>query len=1485
MSSKTILGLDLGTNSIGWALVNQDFNEKAGKILGMGTRVIPMSQDILGEFDKGNSISQTADRTKLRSARRLRERYLLRRQRLYRVLNILGLLPEHFAQKIDFKTRPGQFKDTSEPKLAYDKTGFIFQTSFAEMLEDFKINQPELLNKTNRNGEPAKIPYDWTLYYLRKKALTHKIEKAELAWVVLNFNIKRGYYQREDDSTDKEKDFEIVSSLVSKVTKGEKDKKYEKYWYDVQLENGLNYRAAFYSDISHWIGQKREFIVKTTTLKDSSVKQEISFLPTFEEIEVMDKALKDKMYAKIKIKTQLEIDKSGKTVGEYIYDTLLQNPNQKIKGKLVRTIERKYYRDELKTILKRQIELHPELQKEELFVDCIRELYRHNESHQNNLSSKDLLLLIVDDIIFYQRPLRTQKSSISSCSLESRKFTDPEGNEQVAPLRVVPKSNPYYQEFRIWKWIRDLSIYRRADEVNVTSDFFKSVKDYEKLFDELSKRKEIKQDALLKFLVEQTGLKGKAASAEANKYRWNFVEDKVYPMNETYSLIATRLEKVNSLPALFLSKMTEFQLWHIIYSITDKTEYEKALKTFARKHKLDEASFVEHFRKFPPFKSEYASYSEKAIKKLLPLMRAGKFWSWEAIDNNTRARIEKLTTGEYDETISPRVREKTKGLTEPHHFQSLPDWVAKYLVYGRHAEATDLTKWTSANDLDNYLTDFKQHSLRNPIVEQVMTETLRVVRDIWQQYGRGAKDFFNEIHIELGREMKKTADERKGLSKQISENENTNLRLKALLVEMMQQGDVENVRPHSPTQLEILKIYEDGVLNSDIEIPDDIQKISKTAQPSGKELLKYKLWLEQKYRSPYTGETIPLSKLFTSAYEIEHIIPQSRYFDDSFSNKVICESAVNKLKDNQLALEFIKNHHGEKVQTGLGNTVTVLEFETYQEFVKKHYAKSRGKKTKLLLEEIPEQMIERQLNDTRYISKFISSVLSSIVRESENDDGVNSKNIIAGNGKITAELRHDWGLDDVWNDLILPRFERMNELTKSTAFTAFSKIHQKYLPTVPLELSKGFQKKRIDHRHHAVDALVIACATRDHINLLNNLHANSDHKRYDLQHKLRKLEKVKYFNSSENRMLERTVPREFLKPWASFTADAKAVLETIIISFKQNLRVINKASNKYESFKDETGNLRLGKDGKPKKGLIPQTKGDSWAIRKSMHKDTISGLVSLQRVKVAKGKITTATRKAIDTTFDVKAIESITDTGIQKILKNYLVSKGGNPEIAFSPEGLEEMNKTIEKYNDGKPHKPIIKARVYELGNKFSLGQTANKRKKYAEADKGTNLFFAVYWDSEKKKRNYESIPLNEVIEHQKWRATLPVVEQRKTPMIPVKRENGEFLFSLSPNDLVFVPSNQEVKSLAAPQIPNRIYKMVSCTGRECHFVSASISSLIKPYDAKSKIGELGSLNKLETTLDLSKSIRIKETCLKITVDRIGNVIQGLHLDHVPSRP
>lgn len=1482
---KKILGLDLGTNSIGWALVDKD----AQKILGMGSRIIPMSQDVLGNFDKGNSVSQTEARTGFRGIRRLRERHLLRRERLHRILHILGFLPEHYEKYIDFEKRLGQFANETEPKLAYNDD-FIFKESFEEMAAEFKRQNPALFY-IKPNGKETKIPYDWTIYYLRKKALSQKIEKEALAWIILNFNQKRGYYQLrgEEEEENPNKLVEFHSLKIVEVKADEKPNSKGDTWYSLHLENGWIYRRSSKNPLFDWKDKVRDFIVTTDLNDDGTVKtdKEGNERRSF-------RAPGEEDWTLLKKKTEAEIEHSRKTVGTYIYENLLSNPSQKIRGKLVRTIERKFYKEELIAILKKQIELQPELFSEDLYNDCIRELYRNNEAHQFILSKKGFVHLFVNDIIFYQRPLKSQKSSISNCSLEFRKYKDGDGNEIKEYLKAIPKSHPLYQEFRLWQWMYNLKIYRKNDDADVTSQFIASINDKENLFDFLNNRKEVDQKALLKYfkLTEKT-------------HRWNFVEDKTYPCNETGTQIKTRLAKVENLPADFLTSGIEQNLWHIIYSVTDKKEYEQALSSFAKKCKIDEISFVENFKKFPPFKSEYGTYSEKAIKKLLPLMRLGKYWEWNAIDAKTKARIDKILTGEYDAEIKDRVREKAINLNGENDFQGLQLWLAQYIVYDRHSEASDIIRWKTPQDIDAYLKEFKQHSLRNPIVEQVITETLRVVRDIWKKYGD-----ISEIHIELGREMKKTAKEREQLTSYITENENTNLRIKALLMELKENTDgklnVDNVRPYSPIQQELLKIYENSVINSNVEIPEDILKISKTAQPTSSELQRYKLWLEQKYRSPYTGQFIPLGKLFTPEYEIEHIIPQSRYFDDSFSNKVICEAAVNRLKDNQLGLVFIKEHHGEKVPLGLGQVVEIFSEEDYQNFVKEYYANNRSKRTKLLLEDIPESFIDRQMNDTRYISKMVKGLLSNVVRE-EGEQEATSKNMVPCSGSVTTVLKRDWGLDAVWNSLIISRFERMNILTNTTAFTAWNEQYQKFLPTVPLELSKGFQKKRIDHRHHAMDALAIACATRDHVNLLNNQSAKSDLKRYDLQRKLRLFEQVSYFDKKAGKQVEREIPKEFIKPWDSFTTDARNELEKIVVSFKQNLRVINKTTNKYQAY--ENG----------KKVLKSQAKGDSWAIRKPLHKDTVFAKVSLQRIKKVKlsealknienivdkefrneirrigaayGKFdadkinkyfkdrkylyekkdvskvdvyyfeteNAAVRKSLDTSFTEKFIkESVTDSGIQKILLNYLAVKDNKPELAFSPEGIEEMNQNITAFNDGKPHQPIRKVRVYEtIGNKFQVGYTGNKKAKYVEAAKGTNLFFAIYAD-EKGNRSYETIALNIVVERLK----------QGLRAVPERNEKGhELLFHLSPNDLVYVPTEEELVSGTKCCIENirvdRIYKMVSCTGTECHFVPQNTSNPIV-----NKV-EFSPLNKMGRSLS---GEMIKDVCIKISVNRIGNIL------------
>jgi CRISPR-associated endonuclease Csn1 len=1507
---KRILGLDLGTNSIGWALISTDENKKPQKIEGIGSRIIPMSQDILGKFDSGNSVSQTAERTGYRSVRRLRERHLLRRERLHRVLHVLGFLPEHYDQSIDFNNRLGKFLNETEPKLVWKENEngnfeFLFKNSFNEMVQEFKELQPELLD------DHKLIPYDWTIYYLRKKALQFKIEKEELAWLLLNFNQKRGYYQLrgEEEEENPNKLVEFHALKVIDVTADEPQKGKSELWYSVILENGWIYRRSSKYSLEDWIGKTKEFIVTTDLNDDGSVKTD----KEGKEKRSFRAPLEDD-WTLLKKKTETDINNSNKTVGAYIYNALLQNPKQKINGKLIRTVERFYYKEELKAILKKQKEFHPELQDKTLFSAAIDELYSNSEAHRNILQSTDFTKLFVDDIIFYQRPLKSKKSLISNCKFEYRIFKDSEGVIQKDPIKCAPKSHPLYQELRLWKFVKDLKIYEREKTIDgklytdyhVTSEFIKSQDDLIFLFDWLNERKEITQDTLLSSFFKIKKKKGE----EKLPYRWNYVEDKIYPCNETHSQIVNRLTKLKDIPSDFLSLDKELALWHILYSVTDKHEIEKALQTFACKNGLP-LEFVDAFKKFPPFKNDYGAYSEKALKKLLPLIRMGKYWSYNNINQQTQERIDKLINGEADDSIKNQVRDKAIDLSDPTHFQGLPEWLAAYVVYNRHSEAGEFIKWETYHELDQYLEDFKQHSLRNPIVEQVITETLRVIRDIWKKYGD-----ISEIHVELGREMKNPADKRAEMTKRISENENTNLRIKALLIELA-NDNVENARPYSPFQQEILKIYEDGVLKSGIEIPEDISKISKLSQPSKSELIRYKLWLEQKYCSPYTGEMIPLGKLFTPSYQIEHIIPQSRYFDDSFSNKIICESVVNgnPYKDNQLGYEFIAKNEGRIVPelSTSSKTVKIFTLKEYETFIKNHYANNSGKKKKLLMEEIPEAFIERQLNDTRYISKVVKGLLSNIVRE-ENEEEPTSKNVIPTGGSVTDTLKRDWGLNDVWNRIVTPRFERMNELTNSKLFGEWvNKEGKKVFQTqMPLELQKGFNKKRIDHRHHAMDALVIACATRSHVNYLNNESAKAHAKesRYDLKNKL-------CFKSKNGE--DGNYRWQFIKPWDSFTVDAEKALGNIVVSFKQNLRVINKSVNYYQHYVNG------------EKVIDKQVKGDNWAIRKPLHKDTVAGQVNLRfrkqvtlpaaidkwemlvdkslktkikqlinegldKKKILKffaenenkwqGKdiskpemyyfsnekeILVASRTALNESFDSKTIDSITDTGIQKILKNHLakyneVKEGKtleHPELAFSPEGIADMNIKIRELNGGKSHQPILKVRTYEpKGNKFAVGTAGNKKDKFVEAAKGTNLFFAIYID-DKGKRLYETVPFNIVVERQK---------QGLSPVPEINEQGENLLFDLSPNDLVYIPEPEEIENpikidfshLSEEQV-KRIYKMVSSSGTQCFFIRYDIANSIVNK------GEFSALNKMEKSID---GTMIKEVCWKIKVDRLGNITE-----------
>jgi len=1542
---KKVLGLDLGTNSIGWALVDNDFERKQGEIIDIGSRIIPMSQDVLGKFDTGQSISQTAERTGYRGVRRLYQRDNLRRERLHRVLKILGFLPKHYQQEIDFKNKLGQFKNEVKLNYRINKEGkyeFIFIDAFNEMLAEFNALNKEI-----------KIPYDWTLYYLRKKALTEKISKEELAWVILNFNQKRGYYQlRGEEEETQEGKIKTFETLVVKelIDSGEKIKKTENILYDVYFENGWKYDKQIVKT-ENWKNKTKEFIVTTSATKDGKTKR------TYKAVD------SEKDWIAIKEKAQQNIDefnKQNNTVGTalYIYDTLLNNPTQKIRGKLIKTIERKYYREELAQILNTQIKLHSELQDRNLYQACINELYPRNEAHQNNIKNKGFDYLFIYDIIFYQRPLKSKKSTISGCQFETRIFkktvVDKDTKEKkeifiTEPIKAISKSHPLYQEFRLWQFLKNLKIYQKEDEdgniiadknADITTKLLQTEEDWVDLFNFLNIKKTIEQHQILKYFSDKKLIPKQ--KKDKGMYKWNYVEDKKYPANETKAQFLSRLSKVTNIndAKSFLTNETEIKLWQIIYSVKDLAEYEKALKTFAKKNNLNEDSFVSSFVKFPPFKNDYGAFSEKAIKKILPLMRRGHYFDENNISSTVKERVqaimervnslnlkqnytkedlEKAMLNVVDDDIPTRLVKSFIPFIDKNPLTGLNTYQASYAIYNRHSESGNVQYWKTPQDIDKYLSNFKQHSLRNPIVEQVVTETLRTVRDIWRYHGNGVENFFNEIHIELGREMKNPADKRKQISEKNINNLNTNIRIKAILQELVNSG-VSNIKPYSPSQQEILKIYEESVFENapdnykNIKL-EDIEKIRKKASPTPTEIERYKIWLEQGYVSPYTGKTIPLTKLFTSDYQIEHIIPQSRYFDNSMNNKVICESEVNQLKDNQTAFEFIKNHGGQIVDLGQGNIAEVYKLAQYESHCNAYFKKNRAKLKNLLSEDIPEGFINRQLTDSRYISKLIKSLLSNIVREEGEQEAI-AKNIVPVTGAITSKLKKDWGLHNKWNELIAPRFIRLNKLTGTEDFGYWDNKINAFRIQVPDDiLNKGFNKKRIDHRHHALDALVIACCTKDHINYITSI--NTNRKNHSLVSKLRNVEEIEVTNKKTGNKEKRKVAKAYKLPWQSFPVDAKKSLDKTVVSFKQNLRVINKTNNKTMQW--------VEKKGKYVKQLVSQTKGDNWAIRKPMHKETVSGQVLIdenkevsfnkaiedtsliidktiriivensnienlkERIehfkknpiiidgnKVRKVRVftrATAVRTSLVDIKTIKHLKKITDKGIQQILKNhlsnYIDEKGNeNYEQAFNAVGVEDLNKNIKKINNGKNHQPIYKVRLYEAGSKFAVGYTRNNNTKYVEAAKGTNLFFAVYWDEKTQKRTYETVPFNEVVEHQKQVAHLPKTE--RTP-IPINAKKGAFLFALSPNDLVYVPTDEEIenpnlvdfKNLTKEQI-ERIYKMVSTSQGKLECIPNTYSSPIKN-------NEMGSNNKSQNMID--GKTQIKPRCWKLEINRTGKII------------
>jgi CRISPR-associated endonuclease Csn1 len=210
--------------------------------------------------------------------------------------------------------------------------------------------------------------------------------------------------------------------------------------------------------------------------------------------------------------------------------------------------------------------------------------------------------------------------------------------------------------------------------------------------------------------------------------------------------------------------------------------------------------------------------------------------------------------------------------------------------------------------------------------------------------------------------------------------------------------------------------------------------------PSRNDLEKAKLWVEQQGECPYTGRSLPFSRLFddNNGFDVDHILPRSRHPDDSYQNKVLCWGDTNRMvKRNQTPYEAFAEQDPENWHQILARVARW---------------KNPGKLRKFEIRSTDElaEFSSRQLNDTRYTSLLAARLLSTLYGGRDvAENGRKRQIIFASTGAVTATLRRNWGFEQILRNIIPP------EPTETTG------------------------KPRTDHRHHAIDAIVIALTRND----------------------------------------------------------------------------------------------------------------------------------------------------------------------------------------------------------------------------------------------------------------------------------------------------------------------------------------------------------------------------------------------------------------------
>lgn len=371
----------------------------------------------------------------------------------------------------------------------------------------------------------------------------------------------------------------------------------------------------------------------------------------------------------------------------------------------------------------------------------------------------------------------------------------------------------------------------------------------------------------------------------------------------------------------------------------------------------------------------------------------------------------------------------------------------------------------------------QRNELRQPLVEKILNQMINLVNALKAEYG------VDEVRVELARELKMSREERERMTRQNGQRKEANDKV----AERIRQCGLYPTKPR---------------------------------------IQKYMLWEEAGKVCLYCGRSIEEEQCLNGDdMEVEHIIPKSVLYDDSYGNKTCACRRCNKEKGNRTALEYIRAKGWEDEY-----------MERINERLKaKKISYSKYQRLRWLKEDIPSDFLERQLRLTQYISRQAMAILQQGIRR-----------VSASEGGVTARLRSLWGYGKILHTLNLDRYDSMGETER---------VSREGEATEELHITNW--SKRMDHRHHAIDALVVACTRQSYIQRLNRLSSEfgrGNKKMEDLEAQEQQAKETGRFSNLERWLTQR--------PHFSVRTVSDKVAE-ILISYRPGQRVVTRGRNIY----------------------------------------------------------------------------------------------------------------------------------------------------------------------------------------------------------------------------------------------------------------------------------------------------------------------------------